>query len=330
MIELINVKKIYTEGANPAVNEVNLQFGEGEITILVGPSGCGKTTMLKMLNRIEEPTDGQIMLNGQSILELDPLELRRDIGYVIQHIGLFPHMTIADNVATVPRLKKWPKEKINKRVSEMLNLVSIPENFRRRLPGELSGGQQQRVGVARALAGDPPVMLMDEPFGALDPITREHLQNEFLKIQQKIQKTIVFVTHDIEEAFKMGERIVVMNQGRVVQFDTPLNILSKPASEFVSDLTGSDRGLRYLSLIPVGSLLESEEIEQEKPERHKEMDEGFYDGVSLNVDDSLKNALNLMVEYGASSIPVVDDTGTTIGHLSVYSLVQGMKKLWTS
>ena len=323
MIQFIDVKKVYQKGAKPAVNGISLTFNEGEITVLVGPSGCGKTTTLKMINRIEDPTSGQILVAGRSIMDIDPLELRRDIGYVIQHVGLFPHVTIEENVATVPHLKQWPKEKIAKRVEEMLELVNIPASFRKRLPGELSGGQQQRVGVARALAGDPPIMLMDEPFGALDPITREHLQQEFLKIQKRVKKTIVFVTHDIEEAFKMGDRIVVMRQGNVMQFDTPLHILGSPADDFVSDLTGSDRGIRYLNLVTVEKLLDNERIEKQPDISEEDVPRH----VSVKPQDTLKEVLNCMIEHGTSVVPVVDDQGQRQELLTAYEIMQGVRSL---
>ncbi len=320
MIEFVNVKKVYKDGDKPAVNNVNLLLNKGEITIFVGPSGCGKTTMLKMINRIEDPTEGQILLENQPINELDPLKLRRKIGYVIQHVGLFPHQTIKDNVATVLRLNKWPRKEIEARITEMLELVGIPPALHKRLPDELSGGQQQRVGVARALAADPPLMLMDEPFGALDPITRDHLQNEFLKIQQKIRKTIVFVTHDIEEAFKMGDRIVVMRQGKVIQYDTPLNILSQPADDFVSDLTGADRGVRYLNLVPTYKLM----LPLADEDVHKENIKALPAEARVLSDDSLKDAFNKMVEFGQSVLPVTDNDGQVQGKITVQSIVQGI------
>lgn len=322
MIEFVDVKKLYKSGDKPAVNGVSLTFEKGEITVLVGPSGCGKTTMLKMINRIVDPTEGEILLDSQPINELNPLHLRRNIGYVIQHVGLFPHLTIEDNVATVLRLNKWPKAKIEKRIAEMLDLVGIPVSFRKRLPDELSGGQQQRVGVARALAADPPVMLMDEPFGALDPITRDHLQNEFLKIQDMIKKTIVFVTHDIEEAFKMGDSIVVMREGNVVQFDTPLNILSNPADEFVSNLTGSDRGVRYLNLVPTEDLMEPLPAEEISGPDLEVMSHE----IRVLPENSLKDAFNKMVEYGMPVLPVANADGQVIGQVTVNSIVQGIIK----
>ena len=222
----------------------------GEICVLVGPSGCGKTTAMRMVNRMIDITDGDILLDGTSVRERRPAELRREIGYAIQQIGLFPHLTVADNIATVPRLLGWSKERIRERVDELLELVSLdPAETRSRYPGQLSGGQRQRVGVARALAVDPPLMLMDEPFGAIDPINRERLQNEFLRLQKEIRKTIVFVTHDIDEAIKMGDRIAVLQKGgKLAQYAPPAELLMNPSGRFVEDFVGSDRALKRLAL----------------------------------------------------------------------------------
>ena len=253
MIRLEHLSKRFSRQGVPAVEDLTLDIPEGEIVILVGPSGCGKTTTMKMVNRIIEPTSGRIELEGEDVTDANPDQLRRRIGYVIQQIGLFPHLTINDNVATVPRLLKWPSDKVRARVDELLELVGLdPSSYRDRYPKELSGGQRQRVGVARALAGDPPVMLMDEPFGAIDPITRERLQNEFLGLQQEIRKTIVFVTHDIDEAIKMGDRIAILREGaRIAQYDTPEQILSAPADGFVEDFIGSGASLKRLNLARV-------------------------------------------------------------------------------
>ncbi len=228
-----DISKVYPGGIK-AVSNVTIEINEGELIVFIGTSGCGKTTCLKMINRLIEPTSGRIVFRGQDIADMDPIKLRREIGYVIQQIGLLPHMTVGKNVGIVPSLLKWDKEYIQTRVRETLNLVGLPaEEFESRYPNELSGGQQQRVGVARALAGDPEVLLMDEPFGALDPITREGLQEEFGKVARSIGKTIVFVTHDIFEAFELGSRIAIMNDGCILQLDRPQAILERPASEFV-------------------------------------------------------------------------------------------------
>ena len=253
MISLERLTKRYPGQAEPAVLELDLVVPEGEIVVLVGPSGCGKTTTMKMINRIIEPTSGTIRLQGEDVTTSPPDELRRRIGYVIQQIGLFPHLTIAENVATVPRLLKWSTDRTRARVDELLDLVGMdPSVYRSRYPRELSGGQRQRVGVARALAADPPVMLMDEPFGAVDPIAREKLQNEFLRLQEDLGKTIVFVTHDIDEAIKMGDRIAVLREQSVIaQFDTPERILSDPADDFVAEFIGSGASLKRLGLARV-------------------------------------------------------------------------------
>ena len=253
MIEFRDVSKTYPGSDRPVVNDLSFEILEGEICVLVGPSGCGKTTTMRMVNRLIEPTAGEILIDGEPNTAMSGTGLRRKIGYAIQQIGLFPHRTIAENIATVPSLLGWDKQRIKERVDELLELVGLdPGDYRDRYPAELSGGQQQRVGVARAMAADPPIMLMDEPFGAVDPITRERLQDEFLSIQQNIKKTIVFVTHDIDEAIKMGDRIAILKQGGfLAQYDTPENILSNPASEFVASFVGNDRILKRLSLLRV-------------------------------------------------------------------------------
>ncbi|MBW3606573.1 MAG: betaine/proline/choline family ABC transporter ATP-binding protein [Actinobacteria bacterium] len=253
MIRLEGLTKRFPGQAEPAVDALDLEVPRGEIVILVGPSGCGKTTTMRLINRLIEPTSGRIVIDGEDVTKVDPDNLRRRIGYVIQQVGLFPHMTVADNIATVPRLLKWKEERIRARVDELLDLVGLdPSAYRHRYPKQLSGGQRQRAGVARALSADPPVMLMDEPFGAIDPITRERLQNEFLRLQQEIRKTIVFVTHDIDEAIKMGDRIAILRQGsRVAQYDTPEHILSAPADDFVADFIGAGASLKRLNLTRV-------------------------------------------------------------------------------
>ena len=253
MIRLERLGKRFPRQADPAVEELTMEIPEGEIVILVGPSGCGKTTTMKMVNRIIEPSSGHIYLQGEDVTKVNADQLRRRIGYVIQQIGLFPHMTIFANVATVPRMLKWPEEKIRKRVDELLDLVGMdPSRYRDRYPKELSGGQRQRVGVARALSADPPVMLMDEPFGAIDPITRDRLQNEFLRLQEEIRKTIIFVTHDIDEAIKMGDRIAILRERSVIaQYDRPEVVLSAPADDFVADFIGSGASLKRLNLARV-------------------------------------------------------------------------------
>ena len=239
-----------------AVEDLSLEVPAGKICVLVGPSGCGKTTSLKMVNRLVEPTSGRVLVGDVDVMTRDVIELRRSIGYVIQQVGLFPHQTIADNVATVPRLMGWPKARLRDRAEELLTLVGLdPATYRDRYPSQLSGGERQRVGVARALAADPPIMLMDEPFGAVDPIVRERLQNEFLRLQEELAKTIIFVTHDIDEAIKIGDLVAVMQVGgQLAQFGPPAEILANPANDFVARFVGADRGLKSLSLSRVGEL----------------------------------------------------------------------------
>lgn len=256
LIRLENVSKSYGAGAEPAVRKLTLEVIRGEVLVLVGPSGCGKSTTLRLINRLIEPTSGRMFIDGEDVTEANPSELRRKIGYVIQQVGLFPHRTIAENIATVPQLLGWSKEKISARIDELLELVSMdPETYRDRYPKELSGGQAQRIGVARALAADPEILLMDEPFGAIDPITRDRLQNEFLRLQKELKKTIVFVTHDIDEAIKMGNRIAILREGsEVAQLDTPEAILAHPADEFVESFLGSGAILKGLTLKKVSDI----------------------------------------------------------------------------
>ena len=251
MIRLEDLTKTF--GGRVAVDHLDLEVPEGELCVLVGPSGCGKTTTLRMVNRLVEPTSGRILLDGQDVTAVDVVRLRRRIGYVIQHVGLFPHQSIADNVATVPRLLGWSRDRVDARVHELLGLVGLdPDQFARRYPHELSGGQRQRVGVARALGADPPVLLMDEPFGAIDPVTRGRLQQEFVNLQDELRKTVVFVTHDVEEAVRLGDRIAILRQGGVLeQYDTPAEVLAHPASPFVADFLGADRGLTRLGVVSV-------------------------------------------------------------------------------
>jgi osmoprotectant transport system ATP-binding protein len=256
MISLHNVSKRYdSAAAGAAVDDLTLEVEEGETVVLVGPSGCGKTTTMKMINRLIEPTSGSIVVNGTDVLRQDPVRLRRNIGYVIQSIGLMPHRTVAENMGMVPKLVGWDDDRIAKRVDELVDIFDLDREFLRRYPAELSGGQRQRVGVARALAADPPVMLMDEPFAAVDPIVRARLQDQFLDIQRRLRKTIVFVTHDIDEAIKMADRIAILNRGaRVEQYASPEEILRAPASAFVEGFVGAERGLKRLALIPISSI----------------------------------------------------------------------------
>ncbi len=261
MISYEHVTKIYGEGksAVTALSDVSLTVERGKIVVLLGPSGCGKTTLLRCTNRLESITRGKILIAGKDIMNMDVIGLRRQIGYVIQNIGLFPHKTIAENIAVVPKLMGWDAERIAKRVDELLTMLRLdPEIFRSRYPAELSGGQQQRVGVARALAADPEILLMDEPFAAIDPINREQIQDEFLKLQEQLKKTIVFVSHDIHEAVKMGDMIALFNQGRLVQYDPPEVLLTHPKNKYVADFVGADRALKVLSIILAKDIMDPE------------------------------------------------------------------------
>ncbi|HEY8809025.1 MAG TPA: ABC transporter ATP-binding protein [Solirubrobacterales bacterium] len=250
-----NATKRYGDSAEAAVERLNLEVPAGEVCVLVGPSGCGKTTAMRLVNRTVELSEGDVLIGGESVRERDPARLRREIGYVIQEVGLFPHRTIAENIGTVPQLLGWKKDRIRARTAELMELIGLDPELGGRYPTQLSGGQQQRVGVARALAADPLVMLMDEPFGAIDPINRERLQNEFLRLQAEIRKTVLFVTHDIDEAIKMGDRIAVMRKGgHLAQFATPAELLMAPADEFVEDFVGADRALKRLALMRVADI----------------------------------------------------------------------------
>ncbi|MEU2025430.1 betaine/proline/choline family ABC transporter ATP-binding protein [Streptomyces sp. NPDC016469] len=258
MIRFEQVGKVYPDGTT-AVDALSFEVAEGELVTLVGPSGCGKTTTMMMVNRLIEPTSGRILVDGRDIAKTDPVKLRRGIGYVIQQVGLFPHRTVLDNTATVPALVGWKRSRARERAAELLDLVGLdPSVYGSRYPAQLSGGQRQRVGVARALAADPPVLLMDEPFGAVDPVVRERLQNEFLKLQSRVRKTVLMVTHDIEEAVRMGDRIAVYGQGRIEQFDTPAAVLGSPATPYVAEFVGADRGLKRLSV----TAIEPDDLEQ--------------------------------------------------------------------
>jgi len=310
MIEFDNATKIYDE-RTVAIEDVSFEVEAGTTTVLVGPSGCGKTTTMTLVNRHEEPTEGTVYFEGTDVQALDPIELRRNIGYVIQEIGLFDHMTVGENVATVPDLKGWDADRIDDRVDELLELMDLPPAaYRDQYPPSLSGGQRQRVGVARALAADPDVLLMDEPFGALDPITRENLQDEFLDIQSQINTTILFVTHSIEEALKMGDKIAIFDVGELVQYDTPRNVLENPKSGFVKDFIGADRTLKKLQVTMVDDVMEPA-----GPERRGLVDSveagqpAAADGgdlVPVSPTDSVQVALSRIIQAQTDAIPVVD------------------------
>jgi len=290
MIRFTGVSKQFADAARPAVDGIDLAIPEGETCALIGPSGCGKSTTLRMINRLVEPDAGTVHFGGENLAHIEPIRLRRRIGYVLQGIGLFPHWTVARNVATVPRLLDWPKARIAKRVDAMLDLVGLdPAEFRDRRPDALSGGQRQRVGVARALAADPPVLVMDEPFGAVDPIARDRLQTEIGAILKRLGKTVILVTHDLDEAVRMGDRIVLMRDGRIVQADTPDRVLAQPADAFVADFVGADRALRRLGGIAIRSLA--------RP--------GSREGAPVIASDaSLRDALALMLSTGTEHLTV--------------------------
>lgn len=307
MLKFDHVSKVY-KGGKMAVNDLTLEFEKGEFICFIGPSGCGKTTTMKMINRLIEPTEGSIYINGENIMDKDPVQLRREIGYVIQQIGLFPHMTIQENISLVLKLLKWPEEKRRARALELLELVDLTPDYLEKFPHELSGGQQQRIGVLRALAADQSLILMDEPFGALDPITRDSLQEEFKKLQKKLNKTIVFVTHDMDEALKLADRIVIMRDGQLVQCDTPDEILRNPADEFVEEFIGKDRLVQARPNIQT-----VEQIMNPTP-------------VTITGDHTLSQAIQLMKQKRVDSLLVVNEDNILQGYVDVESIDQKRKK----
>ncbi|HEV7416505.1 MAG TPA: ABC transporter ATP-binding protein [Tianweitania sediminis] len=302
MITMKDVSKRFEGTGAAAVDNLTLEIPNGITVALVGPSGCGKTTTMRMINRLIEPTSGTITVNGQDVRTVDAVQFRRHIGYVIQQVGLFPHMTVAQNIASVPRLLNWDNRRIEARNQELMQLVGLPADMLQRYPRQLSGGQRQRVGVARALAADPPVLLMDEPFGAIDPIARTRLQNEFKQILARVKKTVVMVTHDIDEAVRLGDRIAIMRNGRIQQYDTPETILSKPADAFIENFVGADRALKRLSLFTVADVMSREAPNPALP--------------SIAEDVDLRDALSAMVAARADRMTVVDKDGTTTGTLT--------------
>ncbi|AKL86369.1 CBS domain-containing protein [Bacillus atrophaeus] len=308
MLTLENVSKNY-KGGKKAVNSINLKIEKGEFICFIGPSGCGKTTTMKMINRLIEPSSGTIYIDGENIMEQDPVELRRKIGYVIQQIGLFPHMTIQQNIALVPKLLKWPEEKRKERARELLKLVDMGPEYLDRYPHELSGGQQQRIGVLRALAAEPPLILMDEPFGALDPITRDSLQEEFKKLQKTLHKTIVFVTHDMDEAIKLADRIVILKAGEIVQVGTPDEILRNPADEFVEEFIGKERLIQSSS----PDMERVDQIMNKQP-------------VTITADKTLSEAIQVMREHRVDSLLVVDSRNVLQGFVDVEMIDQHRRK----
>ncbi|TWF58456.1 ABC transporter ATP-binding protein [Neorhizobium alkalisoli] len=303
MIRMENVTKRYAESGAPSVDNLTLDVPEGSTVALIGPSGCGKTTTMRMINRLIEPTEGRIFVNGEDVTEADPVLLRRQIGYVIQNVGLFPHMTIAENIASVPKLLGWDQRRIDTRTLELLDLVGLdPKEMLKRYPRQLSGGQRQRIGVARALAADPAVLLMDEPFGAIDPIARTRLQDEFKQILKSVKKTVVLVTHDLDEAIRLGDRIAIMKTGKIVQYDTPDTILSKPIDDFVANFVGIDRAIKRLSLFTVADAMVAGAPAASGP--------------SVAATANLRDALSLMVAANSDMIAVADDHGAVTGHLT--------------
>jgi osmoprotectant transport system ATP-binding protein len=357
VVDLDHVTKRFSGKGPGAVQELSMRVPGGEVCVLVGPSGCGKTTTLKMVNRLVEPSSGRILVDGEDIARRDPVELRRRIGYVIQQTGLFPHLTVGANVATVPRLLGWDAQRTRQRVDQLIELVGLdPASYRDRYPAQLSGGERQRIGVARAIATDPPVLLMDEPFGAVDPITRERLQNEFLRLQRQLATTILFVTHDIDEAIKMGDRIAVFRPGgRLAQYATPKSVLEQPADDYVARFVGADRGLKRLSLsrvkeVPLGRpvtvrvgedaaaarralrsapapyllLLDADDRpvswlgpkDLERP-GPLEADRGSSPEPLLDRESTLRDALSAMLSSDVQEGLVVDERGRLLGSLSV-------------
>ncbi len=309
MIRLSNVTKRYEGTATSVVDGIDLEVGAGEICVLLGPSGCGKTTTLKMINRLVQPSSGTIFIGGKDTNDFDVVELRRNIGYVIQQIGLFPNMTVEQNLCVVPSLLGWDKNRARRRAAELLEIVALdPSMFLKRYPKDLSGGQQQRVGVARALATDPPVMLMDEPFGAIDPINRSLIQDEFLRIQQQVKKTIVFVSHDIDEAVKMADRIAIFRAGKIEQVDSPDNILARPANEFVANFVGSDRALKRLRLLRAERVLSAP-------------------GCSVRIGDKAENAQAIMTRHGLDRIVLLDSDARPQGYFTSEQLADAAETL---
>ena len=350
-------------GGTTAVNALDLSVEKGELCVLIGPSGCGKSTTLKMINRMIIPTEGKIFIDGHDNMAGKPELLRRSIGYVIQSIGLFPHMTVRDNIAVVPRLMKWDRERVKNRVTELMELIDLdPVVYGEKYPHELSGGEAQRIGVARALAADPPILLMDEPFGAVDPLGRLLLQDEFLSIQRKLKKTVVFVTHDLDEAIRLADRIAIMKDGRIVQYDIPETILTSPANSFVRDFVGADRSLKKLSRYDAAQVMRearSVDIETDKVSEHliklseqgaafvwatdaRLQLKGWIDikhplfaadplsgyskievfNIAVQREDSLKLVLSKMLGQGIKNVPVVDKNGILQGEISLRDIEQ--------
>jgi len=364
MIKLENLTKIYSsEGTETvAVNDISLQVPEGKVCILLGPSGCGKTTTLKMVNRLVPPTRGTVTINGQDTASYNTISLRRSIGYVIQQIGLFPNMTVQENISIVPKMLGWKEQTIKDRVGELLEMMSLDSSYLNRYPTELSGGQQQRIGVARALAADPPVLLMDEPFGAIDPINRQIIQDEFIKMQEKLGKTVLFVSHDIDEAIKLGDKIALFKDGEIEQYDSPNNILAQPASDFVRDFLGTDRTLKRLSLVTAAEVLDrrtptlTPELNLEQAHQRFERQrfqtpvvldaqnkvQGFINldrsptsgplsairpvAAVVHPEENLRTVLSRMLNHESSWLPCIDEQGAFLGYIHLHALAHHLGK----
>ncbi|MFC1993361.1 betaine/proline/choline family ABC transporter ATP-binding protein [Chloroflexota bacterium] len=360
MIRLEQVTKSY--GETMAVKELSLEIGEGEVCVLIGPSGCGKTTTLRIINRLIEPTSGRIFIDGRDTASIDAEKMRLSIGYAIQSVGLFPHMTVFDNIAVVPQLLHWERNRVARRVEELLELVGLkPTEYATKYPSQLSGGEAQRIGVARALAANPPIMLMDEPFGAVDPLTRERLQTQFIQIQQEVKKTIVLVTHDLDEAIRLADRIAIMESGSLVQYDTPELILSKPKNKFIHDFVGVDRALKRLSRLGIKNFIKpAATVNVNRPIKEavasaegyrwlwviddnqrligwvdrttlaqsasikEAMDEGDTSEISVADSATLREALSRMLGLGFKYIPVVDDRQRLIGEVALGDIEAAM------
>jgi len=314
MIRLEHLVKRYEGVEHPAVDDLSLEVSDGDVMVLLGPSGCGKSTTIRMINRLIEPDSGTVWLDDRDVRDMRIEELRRGIGYSIQGVGLFPHWSVHENVGTVPWLLGWDQARIDARVTELLELVGLdPMRYDDAYPDELSGGEAQRVGVARALAADPPVLLMDEPFGAVDPLTRDRLQREFLEIQARLRKTVVFVTHDIDEAVRLGDRIAIMRDGRLVQHDTPERVLAYPVDDFVAGFVGAERALKRLSLASIASVMEPG---AQSPA----------DGPKVARGANLREALARILESGEDRIAVIDESGDVVGSLTIDGLMSHFRK----
>ncbi|MFA5612618.1 MAG: ABC transporter ATP-binding protein [Anaerolineaceae bacterium] len=311
------VSKSFATDSTPAIEQVSAEITAGDLVAILGPSGCGKTTLLKLVNRLYELDSGKIWMGGKEIHTLPVNELRRKIGYVIQQVGLFPHMTIQKNISVVPHLLGWEEKLIDERLEMLMELIGLPVSYLTRYPRQLSGGEQQRVGLARALAADPEILLMDEPFAAVDAINRERLQNELIDLHSKLNKTILFVTHDVEEAFRLARKIIVMRAGKLVQYGTPLELVTQPKNEFIKELVGSRNILRKLSLVSVNSILKAR---QNLTYQSANFEPVEIDKVSLNPQDDLRSVVSMLICSGRDSLPVKDSEGNLLGTIGYSDL----------